>query len=68
LLLPITIRIDLVHEDGALFTSVPRKISLAVSVQFQPADPTAARHWILPDPGVNGATLPLDVAWETDVH
>ncbi len=68
LLLPITIRLDLVHKDGALFTSVSLQISLTVSVQIQPADPTPAMHWIFPDSGVHGATLPLDVAWETDVH
>ena len=25
-------------------------------------------HRILPDSGVHGATLPLDIAWETDVY
>jgi len=68
LLLPITIRLDLVHKDGAMFASVSLQISLTVPVEIQPADPTSARHRILPDSGVHGATLPLDVAWETDVY
>src|SRR6266478_4396999 len=61
-LLPVTIGFDLVDEDGALFTSVPGHVTLTVSVQIQPADPTAATHWILPDRGMHSAALPLDVA------
>src|SRR5947207_13049556 len=68
LLLPVAIRFDLVDEDGALLTPVPGQVALTVSVQFQPADPTAATHWILPDRGVHGATLPLDVARKSDIH
>src|SRR5712691_5685675 len=68
LLLPIAIRFDLVDEDGALFTPVPSHVTLTVSGQIQPADPTAARQGILPDPGMHSATLPLDVARKSDVH
>ena len=68
LLLPIAIRFDLVDEDGALLTPVPGQVALTVSVQIQPADPTAATHRILPDPGVHSAPLPLDVARKSDVH
>jgi hypothetical protein len=66
--LPIAIRLNLVDEDGALFTPMPGQIALPVSVQVQPADPAAATHWILPDRGVHSAPPPLDVARETDVH
>src|SRR6185295_17558148 len=68
LLLPIAIRFDLVDEDGALLTPVPGQVALTVSVQIQPANPTAATHGILPNPGVHCATLPLDVARTSDVH
>jgi hypothetical protein len=68
LLLPITIRLDLVHKDGALFSSVSLQVSLTVPVQIQPADPTSAMHWIFPDSGVHRATLPVDVTWQTDVY
>ena len=47
LLLPVAIRFDLVDEDGALLTPVPGQVALTVSVQIQPADPTAASA---PDP------------------
>jgi hypothetical protein len=68
LLLPVTIRFDLVDEDGALLTPVPGQITLTVSIQIQPANPTAAAYWILPDRGVHSATLPLDVARKSDIH
>jgi len=47
---------------------VSRQISLTVSVQIEPPGPTPAQHRIFPDSGMHGATLPLNVAWETDVH
>jgi hypothetical protein len=68
LLLPIVIRLDLVDEDGAVFASVSLQVSLTVTVQIEPADPTPAMDRIFPDSGVHGATPPLDVAWETDVY
>jgi hypothetical protein len=34
LLLPITIRCDLVDEDGALLTPVPSQVTLTVAVQI----------------------------------
>ncbi len=68
LVLPIAIRFDLVDKDGSLLTPVAGQVALSVSVQIQPADPTAATHRSLPDPGVYGTTLPRDVARKSDVH
>src|SRR5215831_19454104 len=68
LLLPMTIRFDLVDEDGALLAPVPGQVALTVSIQIQPADTATAPHRILPDRGVNSATLPLNVARKSDVH
>src|SRR5262249_44503343 len=62
LLLPMAIRFDLVDKDGSLLTPVPGQVALTVSVEVQPADPAAATGRILPDPGVDRAPLPLDVA------
>jgi hypothetical protein len=62
LLLPIAVRFDLLHEDGALLTPVPGQVTLTVSVQIQPNDSTAARNRILPNPGVHSAPLPLDAS------
>jgi hypothetical protein len=67
-LLPIAIRFDLINEDGSLLTPVSGQVALTVSVQIQPAEPTAARHRILPDSGVHSASLPFDIAWESDIH
>ena len=68
LVLPVAIRFDLVDEDGSLLTPVAGQVALAVSVQIQPADATAAIHRSLPDPGVYGTILPRDVARKSDVH
>jgi hypothetical protein len=67
-LLPVAIGLGLIHEDGSLHAPVPGEIALTVSVKIQPSDPTTAGYWTLPDPGVHGSALPLDVAWEADVH
>ena len=68
LLLPVTIRFDLVDEDRALLASVPGEVALTISVEIQHADAAAATHWSLPDRGVYKATLPLDVARKADIH
>ena len=68
LVLPMTIRLDLVDENGALFTAVPRQVALTVTVEIQTADPATARHRGFPDRGVHSAAPPLDVARKSDVH
>jgi hypothetical protein len=68
LVLPITIRFDLVGKHGALLASVAGEVALTISVQIQPADPTTPTHRLLPNSGVHSATLPLDVARKSDVY
>src|SRR6185295_4535643 len=68
LLLPVAIRFDLVDEGGSLRAAVAAEVALTVTVQIQPAAPTAATHRIFPDPGVYSAPLPLDVARKSDIH
>jgi hypothetical protein len=64
----VVIRFDLIDEDGSLIAAVARQVALTVSVQIQPANPTAATYRGFPDPGVYGTTLPRDVARKSDVH
>jgi hypothetical protein len=68
LLLPLTVRFNLVDEDGALLAPVSGQIALTVSVEIQTTYAAAATHRILPDPGVHSATLPLDIARQADIH
>src|SRR5262249_44791957 len=68
LLVPMAIRFDLVDENGALFAPVAGQVALTVSVEIQSIHATATAHRILPDAGVHGATLPLDVARKSNVH
>jgi hypothetical protein len=68
LLLPMTIGFDLVDEDRALLAAMAGQVALAVAIEVQPADATAARHRIFPDAGVNGTAVPLDIARKSDIH
>ena len=57
------------HAVPSLWTlEMPGQIALTVSIKIQPADPTAARNRILPDPGVHRAPIPLDIARKSDVY
>ncbi len=42
LLLPITIRFDLIHEHSSMFAAVPGQIALTVALEIQAAGATAA--------------------------
>src|SRR5262249_11352878 len=66
--LQITVRFDLVYETRAMLAAMPGKVALAVSVEIQAAGPAAPPHRILPDRGVYGAALPLDVARQSDIN
>ena len=68
LLLPVAIRLDLIDVHRALLTSVASEVALPISVEIQPGDATAPGHRILPDRGVHRATVPRDVARESDVY
>src|SRR5215472_9750839 len=67
-LLPVTIRFDLVDVDGALLAPMPGKIALTVPIEIEAAHAAAPEHWILPDPRVHSAILPRDVARKPDVY
>jgi DNA-binding IclR family transcriptional regulator len=68
LVLPVAVGLDLIDEDGALLASMSRKIALTVSIKIQTAHTATALDRILRDRGVDSATLPLDIARESDVH
>jgi hypothetical protein len=67
LALPITIRFDLVDKDCPVFAAMPRQISLAVSIDVEPSGHSTALNRRLPDGGVDGFPLPLDVAWQAHI-
>ena len=64
LVLPITIRFDLVDKDCPVFAAMPRQISLAVAIDVEPPYHPSALNRRLPDGGVDGFPLPRDVAWQ----
>src|SRR4051794_4399308 len=66
-LLPISVRFDLVNEDGAVLAPVAAEISLPVAVDVQSTRPTALADRPLPHGSAHGPALPLDVAWQPDI-
>src|SRR6516165_1423661 len=68
LVLPITIRFDLVDKDCPVFAAMPRQISLAVPIDIEPSCHPPALNRSLPDGGVNSFPLPLDVAWQAHIY
>src|SRR5215472_16067586 len=67
LVLPITIRFDLVNKDCPVFAAMPRQISLAITIDVEPPRHPSALNGCLPDGGVDGFPLPLDVAWQAHI-
>src|SRR6516164_1000192 len=68
LVLPITVRFDLVDKDCPVFAAMPRQISLAVTVDVEPSSHPPAFNRHFPDGGVDGFPLPLDVAWQAHIY
>src|SRR3954470_14925948 len=66
-LLPMTVRLELVDEHGAMLAAVPSQITLTVTFEIQPADWTPAGNRTLPDPGVHHTAVPLNVSRQADV-
>src|SRR5690349_13810370 len=68
LVLPITIRFDLVDKDCPVFAAMPRQIPLPVTVDVEPPHQPSALNRRLPDGGVDDFALPLDVAWQAHIY
>jgi hypothetical protein len=68
LVLPITIRFDLVDKDCPVFAAMPRQISLVISIDVEPPCHPSALNRRLPDGGVDGFPLPLNVAWQAHIY
>jgi hypothetical protein len=61
-------RFDLIDKHGALLAAMSGQIALTVSLEIQTTDKAAARHGVLPDPGVHSPTVPLDIARQADIY
>src|SRR5262245_56117791 len=68
LVLPITIRFDLVDKDRPVFAAMPRQISLAVAIDVEPPHHAPALNRLLPNPGVDTPSLPANVAGEPHIQ
>jgi hypothetical protein len=47
---------------------MPHQVSLAVTVEVEPARHPPALNGRLPDGGINGFPLPLDVTWQANIY
>src|SRR3984893_3421489 len=68
LVLPITIRFDLIDKDGPVFAAVTHQIPLAVTIDVEPSHHPSALNGRLPGGGVDGFALPLDVARQAHIY
>jgi hypothetical protein len=66
--LPISIGIQLVNHDSTVHASMAAQVSLAITIDIKLSDDQAARHWTLPDAGVDGFAAPRDIARQTYVN
>src|SRR5262249_30123965 len=67
LLLPVSIRIDLVHVDGPNLAAMTILISLSITVDVEPPDHAAPMHRRLTNGRVDLPPVPVYVLWESDV-
>jgi len=67
MLLPVTVRIDLVDHHGPLLAAVAGLVALPVAVQVQPPDHHRPVDRLLPDSGEDGLAVPFDVLRHSDV-
>jgi hypothetical protein len=61
------IRVELVHVDRSLLAPMASEIALPVAVDVQPPHAAGPVDGLLPDAGVDGPPLPLDVTGQADV-
>src|SRR5689334_22574129 len=65
---PVSIRVDLIGQHGALFSAMTAKVSLTVTFKAQSPRDTAPLHRKLPDSRMHGPPIPFDVAREANIH
>src|SRR5712671_1991142 len=65
--LPIAIGLNLVDKDGPMRAAVPHQVPLAITVDVEPLHHPPALNGRLPNGGVDGLSLPRDIAWQTHV-
>ncbi len=61
LLLPVLVRLDLVHEHRTLLAAVPGQVTLPVTVDIQPPHLAGAISRLFPDRGVDCPPVPRHI-------
>jgi hypothetical protein len=65
---PVSVRVELIHDHGAMLSAVPLQVALPVAIEVKAASHHPARHRTLPDSSAHYFTLPIYVTRKTDVH
>jgi hypothetical protein len=66
--LPVTIRIHLVNEYGALLPAVTAEIGLRIAIDIELAHHSPSRHRRFPDCGSDSIAVPCYVARKADIY
>jgi hypothetical protein len=67
LVLPVAVGIELIDHHSAILSAMAAQISLPISVNIEAPHHHPAGNWLFPDGRIDDFSLPLDVAWKTDV-
>src|SRR5580704_12535392 len=59
---------DLINENSTMLAAVPGQIALTVTINVEPPHQTPAWNRRLPNCGVDGPSLPGNVAGEPDIQ
>jgi hypothetical protein len=66
--LPESIGVHLVDENGALLPAVSGEIALPIAHKIKRARRPSSLHWVFPNGGMDGLTVPCHVARKTDIY
>jgi hypothetical protein len=64
----LVIRLDLIHKDRAVFTSMTLSVNLAITIDVEQSHETPPFDGLLPDCGTDDSTLPRDVLRHTRIE
>jgi hypothetical protein len=60
--------VDLIDEDGAVFTAMPGQVALPVAIDIEPPNHPRALDRVFPHAGVDGPALPGHILRHADIH
>jgi hypothetical protein len=65
---PVTIAVDLIDEDGPIFTPMSNQVALTVAIDIEPPNHPGPADGVFPHRGVDGPALPSHILRHADIH